>query len=137
MKTIRDKENREVAVILGISDYTVHKDKRFYSEPEDVIQVGSLYFNSGATVRPHLHKGKTAPAEKPIEVLLIIAGDVVAHFYGDDKREIETVILHTGDLLIQRRGGHGFEFNSGVGARILEFKCGPYYGRDNDKEMID
>ena len=136
MITIRDEGKREIAVVLGIADYTGHKEKRFYSEAEESIQVGSLYFATGETVKPHLHKAKTITEVKPVEVILVLSGFVVAHIYGDDDQKIDSIGLRTGDILIQKRGGHGFEFDSGVGTRILEVKCGPYYGRDSDKEDI-
>lgn len=137
MRTVRDKNKREIAVVLGMFDYTGHKEKRFFSGVEDSIQIGSLFFAPGDSVQPHTHKDKTVSVVKPVEVLLVLSGTVVAHIYDDGKEEIETITLHVGDILIQKRGGHGFEFDTGVGTRVLEVKCGPYYGKDSDKEMID
>lgn len=133
MKTILDKNGRELAVVLKTTDYMQHEDKRFFSTPGDVLQVGSLFFPQDANVPPHRHIAHEAP-ETPMEILIVLCGDPLADIYGEDGQLVETVWLAVGDILIQKRGGHGFRFPHK--AVFLEIKRGPYHGKDSDKEPI-
>ena len=133
MRTIKDLKGNELAVILNIQDYVNHAEKRFYSKPEDSIQVGSLFFDQYSEVPAHLHKPKTN-SRTPMEVLLVLYGSPTAEIYDADKKQIAIVELSAGDVLIQKSGGHGFQFLHK--AMMLEIKSGPYHGKESDKEMI-
>ena len=133
MKTVYDKEGRELAVILRGVDYIQHADKRFFSEAEDTLQIGSLFFPQNSSVAPHVHQPKDMP-RNPMEVLFVLSGNVWADIYDETRQLAESIELLVGNILIQKRGGHGFRFVSAT--NILEIKCGPYHGKDSDKEMI-
>lgn len=133
MKTIYDKEGRELAVVLRPVDYIQQTDKRFFSEPKDTLQIGSLFFPQDSSVAPHVHQPKDIP-RNPMEVLVVLSGDAWADIYDETRQMAESIELLAGDILIQKRGGHGFRFPCGT--ILLEIKCGPYLGKDSDKEMI-
>jgi len=134
MKQICDKYGSELALILEPADYIQSNDKKFFSDAGDILQVGSLHFSKGSAVAPHIHKHKEH-AGNPMEVLLVLYGiGVEADIYDEEKQLVDTLELSSGDILIQKRGGHGFRFPGA--ATLLEVKLGPYDGRDSDKEMI-
>ena len=133
MRTVRAKDGKTIAIIVSHADYFMTEDKNFYTDNEDSLQVGSLPFTIGSRVAPHLHKQKESTSQ-PMEVLFVLYGVVSAEFYDDKKSVIETTLLRTGDIVIQKSGGHGFYFNDR--SRLLEIKTGPYLGKDIDKEMI-
>lgn len=133
MKTVYDKEGRELAVVLRGVDYIQQVDKRFFSEAEDTLQVGSLFFPQDSSVAPHVHQPKDMP-RNPMEVLFVLSGNVWADIYDETHQLAESIELLVGNILIQKRGGHGFRFISDT--NLLEIKCGPYHGKDSDKEMI-
>lgn len=133
MRTIIDKDGKELATVLSRTDYTEHNEKRFFSAMSDVIQVGSLFFAQGASVKPHRHLPKQSTG-MPMEVLLVLSGSPVAEIYGKDDRMVDSFTLATGDILIQKAGGHAFQFSDK--AMLLEVKLGPYCGRAMDKELI-
>ena len=135
MKKICDGSNQVVAFVLETVDYIQHKEKLFFSDSDDCIQIGSLFFPKGAVVTPHMHKKRYVGMVAPMEVLVIVQGEAVAHIYDNDKSEIAVVVLHSGDVLVQRTGGHGFKFVTSD-TLILEVKSGPYDNKDGDKEMI-
>ena len=135
MRLIKDAHGTEVAMILDTSDYTGHKEKMFFSNYEDTLQVGSLFFISGSKVVPHKHLPIEAGGS-PMEIILVLSGKATASFFNDDGKLIEQTVVVTGDLLIQKAGGHGFEF-TGSDATFLEIKRGPYRGRDFDKEELE
>jgi len=133
MRTIIDNNGQELATILKAADYLQCTDKRFYSAPDDVLQVGSLFFPPGSTVAPHRHKHKDVTSA-PMEVLLVLCGGPTASIYDDNGCLVEAVALVTGDILIQKRGGHGFSFPHKT--VLLEVKRGPYSGKEADKEPL-
>lgn len=133
MKTICDKDGKELATVLLPADYRGHKEKRFFSAMSDLIQVGSLFFEEGASVKPHRHLPREASGS-PMEVLLVLSGSPVAEIYGKDDTMVDSFTLATGDILIQKAGGHAFHFPNE--AMLLEIKRGPYCGRATDKELI-
>lgn len=133
MKAVYDKEGRELAVVLRAVDYIQQIDKRFFSEAEDTLQIGSLFFPQDSSVAAHAHQPKDMP-HNPMEVLLVLSGNAQADIYDETRQLAESIELRVGDILIQKCGGHGFRFVSDT--NLLEIKCGPYHGKDSDKEMI-
>lgn len=132
MRTIT-KNGEVLALLLGTTDYLQHSKKHFFTETADSMQVGSLFFAQGSHVAPHRHKATEIP-ETPMEVILVLCGGGLASIYGTDGDLVVSFDIRTGDLLIQKRGGHAFEWTSDT--TILEVKLGPYLGRDYDKELI-
>jgi hypothetical protein len=135
MKKILDGSNQVVAFVLDTADYIQHKEKVFFSDPDDSIQVGSLFFKKDAAVSPHLHKKRYIGTVAPMEVLIVVQGEAVAHIYDNNRNEIAIEVLHSGDVLVQRTGGHGFKFVTSD-TLILEVKSGPYVDKSGDKELI-
>jgi len=133
MQAIVDKKGKPLALILQTMDYMMGTDKRFFNNSDEVLQIGALFFEKGSEVKPHIHKTKES-SNLPMECILVLAGEADAEIYDDDKRFIELVHLVVGDILIQKRGGHGFRFPND--ARFLEIKRGPYHSKESDKEMI-
>ena len=133
MRQVRDKHGCVLVVVLDMGDYIQEKDKRFFSDPGDILQIGSLFFGQDSSVAAHIHKHKEHP-DNPMEILMLFYGRVEADIYDEERQLVERLDLLSGDILIQKRGGHGFRFP--VKAVLLEIKLGPYDGRDSDKEMI-
>ena len=132
MKIVYDKDGKCLAQVLRLVDYHPRNEKVFFSDPQDTLQLGSLFFPAKSTVNPHTHPPKDI-GRRPAEIILVIAGVAQAHIYDTNKEFRETVELKTGDILIQKRGGHGFAFPEDTA--VLEIKCGPYLG-EKDKEPI-
>jgi len=135
MQVIKDGIGRDVAFILGVTDYVGERTKKFYSEPEEILQFGALFFAGGSEAKPHIHKNKVIGEVQTMEVIFVISGTVNATIYGTDKKVLTQLKLNVGDILIQKRGGHGFKFPCDT--KIIEIKNGQYFGHDNDKEIIE
>lgn len=133
MRKICDKDGQVLAIVLRTADYMQSADKRFFSDPADAIQVGSMFFSKDSEVEPHRHnprEGRAAPAE----VLLVLAGTLRACIFDEKGKSMTDFSLKVGDILIQRAGGHSFQFTSDT--TLLEIKTGPYEGRGSDKAEI-
>ena len=133
MRQICDEDGCVLAIILEEVDYMEGFDKRFFSDPADAIQVGSLFFARGSVVEPHRHKCK-APCADTVEVLLVLSGVLWASIFDDKGQCRDEFYVKRGDILVQKAGGHGFQFYDD--ARLLEIKTGPYEGRESDKAPI-
>ncbi len=122
----------DLALVLTPRDYVKGEGKRFFSDPSDALQVGSLAFLKGSTVEAHRHLPKPRGDIDPVEVIIVLIGVATASVYDDAGRFVESVMLNVGDMLIQRGGGHGFSFPV-RDTVLLEIKCGPYLDRESDK----
>lgn len=95
------------------------------------LQVGFHNKQAGIVLTPHIHISNTKVIDKVQEVLYIIEGKVKATFYTIDGDVIDSVILKTGDTLVQISMGHGFEILEP--SKIFEVKQGPYPGTQHAK----
>jgi hypothetical protein len=134
MRIVKDFEGNVVATILNPKDYVQFASKKFFSADTDSIQIGSLFFPMGSAVIPHVHL-KRECGQDPMEILLVLYGATTVTVYDSNKRILEEIDISAQDILIQKRGGHGFSFSYGD-VLMLEIKSGPYTGRGNDKEDI-
>jgi len=132
MRTIA-KNGKQLAIVLSPSDYMQHSKKVFFSDARDLLQVGSLFFEEGSGVVPHRHRVRDGDGV-PMEFILVLCGHGVVSVYDTDGALAECFKVKTGDIVIQKQGGHGFEWTADT--TILEVKLGPYLGRESDKELI-
>jgi len=103
---------------------------KFFTEPEDTMQIGYMNRLSGYSIFPHIHKPVTRTVEFTNEVLLIKTGKVKVNFYDDEFKYSSSVVLNSGDVILLKCNGHGFEMLEDT--EIIEIKQGPYAG-ENDK----
>jgi len=106
----------------------------FFTAPDNPLQLGVLKHEQGVEIKPHVHRNSTRKIEDVQEVLHIEYGKVEAHFYSEGGEEVGSSILNSGDTLLIFRGGHGFKILES--SKILEVKQGPYYGVEQDKELL-
>ncbi len=132
MRTVT-KYGQTLAIVLSPQDYLQHSKKVFFTDARDLLQVGSLFFQEGAVVVPHRHRTRDGDGV-PMEFILVLCGHGVVSVYDTDGAMAECFKVGTGDIVIQKQGGHGFEWTADT--TVLEVKLGPYLGRDSDKEAI-
>lgn len=103
----------------------------FVTGEQNPLQVGFHDKPAGISLTPHIHISNTKVIDKIQEVLYIIEGKVKATFYTVDGDTIDSVILNSGDTLVQLSMGHGFEILEPT--KIFEVKQGPYPGTKHAK----
>jgi len=124
METEQIKWNDEV---LALIIYHGRKEEgiRFFTDDQDLLQVGKHYYPGHKIIKPHRHQPVNVEQLSPLwEVLYIKNGKVKISFYSDDDKSIDHKILTTGDLILLMNGGHSFEFLEET--EMLEIKQGPY-----------
>lgn len=134
MRSIVDHEGHELARLLKMQEYGARKSQ-FFTDPGESLQVGSLNFTATDHVEPHIHRMKTERDVYPqVELIIVLAGKATAEIYDERKTLVDTLLIKTGDMLLLRRGGHGYRFQENT--QLLDIRCGPYIDKEHDKEMI-
>jgi len=107
----------------------------FITSKDEPIQLGILKHQCGTKIRPHVQKNQPRTISEVQEVLHIEYGKVEAEFYERDGKKVASAILNSGDTILLLSGGHGF--NILEDSKIIEVKQGPYYGGEEDKQLLE
>lgn len=129
------KKKKLLHAINRVSDFHLRSN---LSDPANFLQLASLQFNSGETIRPHMHIWRDSLYNKIIaqESWIVIKGSAKVSFYDIDKKLLATDILYKGDCSMTFEGGHSYEILEN-NTLVYEFKTGPYEGINKDKIFID
>lgn len=84
---------------------------------------------------PHKHRPQERNTKKTQESFVVINGNVEVEMYDIDNMPLFKTILNPGDCYVYLGGGHAFKVLT-PNSFFYEFKNGPYFGRDKDKEFI-
>ncbi|MEK6889691.1 MAG: hypothetical protein AABW82_00725 [Nanoarchaeota archaeon] len=84
---------------------------------------------------PHKHLPQERSTSKTQESFVVIKGNVEIELYDIDNKTLAKEILREGDCYIYLGGGHAFRILTPE-SFFYEFKNGPYFGREKDKEFI-
>lgn len=105
------------------------------SDREELIQASARKFSAGTKVPAHKHKQQERVTHGTQEAWVVIEGKVIAFVYDINDSLIDGVELYGGDMIVFFRGGHALTVVE-EGTIFYEFKNGPYYGYELDKETI-
>jgi len=106
---------------------------RFFTEQEDLFQVGIFERQTGYQVKAHRHTEQDVQVHTFAEFLYIEQGKIKATVYDEDWSVIAEQEVCEGGFLLFLSGGHSLEVLEP--ARILEVKQGPYPG-DKDAKVF-
>lgn len=106
-------------------------------DPNNFIQCSALQFDKGKTFKPHKHNMNQVEHEYDIhqESWVVLKGKVRCTLYDIDDQVIAEPVLKKGDASFTLHGGHTYTILSN-GAKILEYKTGPYFSQEHDKTFI-
>lgn len=134
MRVVLDSKKQELAVLVPIGDY-IQSPSLFFSQPGESLQVGSLRFPVGGSAQAHIHKGRNPGGVYPVvELIIVLRGVAKADIFDETKTLVETLTIRVGDMLLLKRGGHGFRF--AVETQLLDVRPGPYVDREADKDVF-
>ncbi len=104
---------------------------RFFTRPEDLLQVGMQRMPAGKVIPRHRHQPVERETVGTAEVLLVMDGRVRVSLGPDDGRDA-AVELAMGDFIVlQPACEHGVVAIEET--RLWECKSGPYESREVDK----
>ena len=115
---------------------TQDKKRLDVTPAEQFLQASLLKFNKGPMTKPHKHLWKESP-KKTItqESMVVVKGKIRFIMYDIDDQILEEVDIEQGDMTLTFQGGHTYEVLEDNSV-VYEYKTGPYYGREMDKEWI-
>lgn len=96
----------------------------FFSDNNAYLQVGYMNRGNGYVIAPHIHNSVERKIYFTEEILFVKNGKVRVDFYDDNKNYLESYYVYEGDIVVLKRGGHGFKFLEN--SEIFEVKQGPY-----------
>ena len=102
----------------------------FFTPNEYSQQLGYMSHPKGKIIDPHIHKKAQRKINYTQETLFIRKGSMQVDFFSEDQNFLESQILHSGDVILLIKGGHGFKVLEDL--EMFEVKQGPYAG-DEDK----
>jgi hypothetical protein len=112
-------------------------DRRIDLSPDDeIMQVCGRSLSKDVVVPPHKHLDTIRETKLTQEAWVVLKGKVKARFYDLDDSFLCERYLSSGDVVTFYRGGHSLTVLE-EGTLFYEFKNGPYYGIQKDKEKID
>jgi len=127
------KDNIILARLVKAKDW--NEGLGFYSNEEEVIQVGTWNYNSGKELMKHIHNEVDRVVTRTNEVLYVTNGKVKAFIYDLEENLVEQLMVNAGDTLILLDCGHGYEIMED-NTKVLEIKNGPYLGAEIDRRRF-
>jgi hypothetical protein len=133
LEEVHSADGKLIAIIIK-NDF--NKDGiNFISKSDFPLQLGINSYPRGSKIKPHVHIDKETVIKNLQEVIYIKKGRVLVDLYDFNKILFKTCELSTGDLIFFVSGGHGFDILKDTA--IIEIKQGPYFGKEQDKVMIE
>jgi len=135
MREIYSKVNPNILLHIVNRKNDITETRQDLSPNKEFLQVSCFKLNNGKTFKPHKHIENIRETNITQESWVVISGKIKAILYDIDDTIVEEVELCQGDCSITFRGGHNYlalEDNS----IVYEYKTGPYFGQDRDKEFI-
>jgi hypothetical protein len=135
MKKIYSRVNQSLLLHL-ILDELDFSDRLEIIHEDNFLQLASMSLLEGQEFAAHKHLDKDVNFRKfhAQESWVVMSGAVAVTYFDIDDTEIETQIIETGGVSITLHGGHSYKVIEN--SRVLEFKTGPYLGRDADKIFL-
>lgn len=103
---------------------------QFLTDDKATMQLGYIKRERQHVVEPHAHLLNPRMVESTQEVIMVLAGELLATIYDSSGKRVSGVVLHPGDVILLVSGGHSFVF--GAGCEVWYVKQGPYMG-ERDK----
>lgn len=133
MEEIKSNDGKYIAIAIK------RKFKKgginFISKKDYPLQLGVNSYAEGSKIKPHVHVDREVVIRSLQEVVYIKRGEVLVNLYDSNKALFKSLKLSAGDLIFFISGGHGFEILKNT--TIIEVKQGPYFGKEQDKVMVE
>jgi|1_EtaG_2_1085319.scaffolds.fasta_scaffold10573_1 cupin fold WbuC family metalloprotein len=136
MEKIYSKVKEDCLLLNLVRAKEITENRIDLSPEEEYLQVAVKQLTKGTSFKPHKHKELKRNTDLTQESWVFLGGRVRAKFYDLDDSLILDTEMTGGDCVVVFRAGHSFEVLED-NTIIYEFKNGPYYGIEADKEFIN
>jgi len=136
MEKIYSKINKN-KLILSVMRYDEISEYRTDLSPDDeYLQISGRKLEKGLKVKAHKHLPIERKTDITQEAWVVFEGCIKGTFYDLDDSILYETEIRKGDVIVLFRGGHSLEVLD-KDTIFYEFKTGPYYGLNSDKEYIN
>ena len=135
MNQIFSKLDKTKLICSFIKKNQINNYRLDLSPPKEFLQVCARKLNIDVKVAAHKHTFIQRETDMTQECWIILEGKLKAEIFDLDGAFMQDIILESGDCITLFRGGHSLECLAD-NTLFYEFKNGPYYGVEIDKEAI-
>ena len=134
IEKVYSKVDKKIIIFTAININDISKDRVNTSPENEYLQSSISRLEKGFKVVPHKHKSFERKINKTQEAWFLYEGQIVAEFYDIDNQKLTERVFNKGDLVTIFNGGHCFKTTKN--SIFLEFKNGPYFNREIDREDL-
>lgn len=105
-------------------------------DDDNFLQLSTLKLNKNQEFPAHRHLLKKTNFTEfwAQESWVVVKGAVEVTYFDLNDTEIVKKIVTEGEVSVTLKGGHAYKVIEN--SRVIEFKTGPYFGREADKILI-
>jgi cupin fold WbuC family metalloprotein len=126
------KKNTILGKVISIGYDTGRYD---CTEDDKVLQASFVNFFKGQEIKPHRHPEVSRSSSNTNEIWFITSGKFIVSFFDFDGKQIHSVNVKAGNLVLLFEGGHSLKSLKRK-SQIIEVKNGPYYRMIQNKLLI-
>jgi hypothetical protein len=134
MDTIEEVASQDRLLAIIVRHDFVCQGIRFFTPPDFSQQLAYMKRPLGYKIEPHVHNLLRREVVHTQETLFVRRGRIRIDFYDDDRNQVSSRTVETGDVVLLVSGGHGFEMLEE--SEMIEVKQGPFAG-DEDKVRFE
>ena len=136
MERVYSKVNKDTLVLALMRYDEISEYRTDLSPDEEYLQISGRKLEKGLKVKAHKHIPIARETDITQEAWVVFEGCIKGTFYDLDDSVLYETEIGKGDVIVLFRGGHSLEVLD-EDTIFYEFKTGPYFGVEADKEAID
>ena len=136
MERVYSKVDKDKLVLALMRFNEISEYRTDLSPDEEYLQISGRKLEKGLKVKAHKHTPIERKTDITQEAWVVFDGCIRGIFYDLDDSVLYETDIKRGDVVVLFRGGHSLEVLD-EDTIFYEFKTGPYYGVEADKEAID
>jgi len=127
------KNNKVYHCNFSVDEFT--SPRTDVTSEKEYLQCAVMNMSNGKAFDPHVHIPCHRETDTTQEAWVVIKGSIKITYYDEDCIAMGNTIIDAGGCTISFLGGHKYECIEDDTV-VLEFKTGPYFGRDADKRIF-
>ena len=135
MERVYSKVNKDTLVLALMRYDEISEYRTDLSPDEEYLQISGRKLEKGLKVKAHKHIPIERKTDITQEAWVVFEGCIKGTFYDLDDSVLYETEIGKGDVIVLFRGGHSLEVLD-KDTIFYEFKTGPYFGVEADKEAI-
>ena len=135
MERVYSKVDKDKLVLALMRYDDISEYRTDLSPDEEYLQISGRKLEKGLKVKAHKHIPIERKTDITQEAWVVFEGCIKGTFYDLDDSVLYETEIGKGDVIVLFRGGHSLEVLD-EDTIFYEFKTGPYFGVEADKEAI-